>query len=219
MPATTSPLVTRAVVALTALLALFSTAGSATKMKNTDFGSDAVTPLRTHSIYAPYVESNLQNKFWDFGGDAIVDTNRQIRLTQDRPHQTGYLWSRLPLVAPSYEINFEFRIDGKAHTTFGDGLAMWLTEERAQPGPVFGSKDYFTGLGIFFDTFANARHPYAFPRIMAMLGNGVESYRVMKDGANQELAGCSMDIRRTHVATKARLTFVEGVFLEVRVPQ
>jgi len=35
---------------------------------------------------------------------------------------------------------------------------MWLTTERAQPGPVFGSKNYFTGMGLFFDTFANARH-------------------------------------------------------------
>lgn len=37
-------------------------------------------------------------------------------------------------------------------------MAMWLTQERAQPGPVFGSKDYFTGLGIIIDTFANSRH-------------------------------------------------------------
>lgn len=128
------------------------------KAANYDFGSDAIVPLRAHTIYAPYVESSLQNKFWDFGGDAIIDTNRHIRLTQDRPHQRGWLWSRLPITAPSFEVNFEFRVDGKASTTFGDGFALWLTEERAQTGPVFGSKDYFTGLGVFFDTFANARH-------------------------------------------------------------
>lgn len=133
-------------------------------------------------------------------------------------------------------------MDGQATNTYGDGLAMWLTEERATAGPVFGSKDYFTGLGIFFDTFANARHvgwvrtqhcrqkgrptdvhcpsraqPYSFPRIMAMNGNGVESYRGDKDGANQELAGCSIDIRRTRVASKAKLTFVKDVYLELKV--
>lgn len=43
-------------------------------------------------------------------------------------------------------------------TFFSHRFAFWLTEERAQTGPVFGSKDYFTGLGIMFDTFANARH-------------------------------------------------------------
>lgn len=52
---------------------------------------------------------------------------------------------------------------------------------------------------------------------MAMLGNGVESYRGDKDGANQELAGCSIDIRRTRVASKAKLTFVRNVYLELQV--
>jgi mannose-binding lectin 2 len=54
----------------------------------------------------------------------------------------------------------DFKIDGSAsgHHPYGDGMAMWLTEERGQPGPIFGSKDYFTGIGLMFDTFANARH-------------------------------------------------------------
>lgn len=181
--------------------------------------SEAVVPVRSHSIHSPYVESSLQNKWWDYGGDAIVDTNRHIRLTQDKPHQRGWLWSRLPLAVPSYEITFEFNVDGAGSHTFGDGMALWLASERdrAQSGPVFGSKDYFTGLGIFIDTFANARHPYSFPRIMAMMGNGVESYRVDKDGANQELGGCSLDIRKTKVATKGRLTFVKDVYLELEI--
>ncbi|CAO1637213.1 unnamed protein product [Sympodiomycopsis kandeliae] len=202
---------------IAALLPVTTAQSKGAKGANYDFGSEAIVPLRAHTIYAPYVESSLQNRFWDFGGDAIVDTNRHIRLTQDRPHQKGWLWSRLPITAPSFEINFEFRVDGKAHTTFGDGFAVWLTEERAQPGPVFGSKDYFTGLGVFFDTFANARHPYSFPRIMAMMGNGNEGYRSSKDGANQELGACSLDIRKTKVASRAKLTFVSGLFLELKI--
>ncbi|CAO1631591.1 unnamed protein product [Parajaminaea phylloscopi] len=208
---------TAAALSTIAVALLVPTVGAQRKNQVYDFGSDAVVPLRTHSIFAPYVESTLQNKFWDYGGDTIIDTNRHVRLTQDKPHQMGWLWSRLPITTPSYEISFEFRIDGSASTTFGDGLAMWLTQERAQPGPVFGSKDYFTGLGIFFDTFANARHPYSFPRIMAMQGNGVESYRAGKDGASQELAGCSLDVRKAKVATKARLTYIKDVFLELQV--
>lgn len=207
----------QALLAVLCLTLLPSLVSAQRKNQVYDFGSDAVVPLRTHSIHAPYVESTLQNKYWDYGGDTIIDTNRHVRLTQDKPHQIGWLWSRLPVTSPSFEISFEFRIDGHAPTTYGDGLAMWLTQERAQSGPVFGSKDYFTGLGIFFDTFANARHPYSFPRIMAMQGNGVESYRGSKDGAGQELAGCSLDIRRAKVATKARLTMVQDVFLELKL--
>lgn len=33
-------------------------------------------------------------QFWDFGGDAYVDTNKYIRLTQDRGSQAGWLWTR-----------------------------------------------------------------------------------------------------------------------------
>ena len=86
-----------------------------------------------------------------------MDTNRHIRLTQDRPHQSGYVWSRAPLPGKSFEITWEFRVDGKG-SAGADGMAMWLTQGRAEKGPVFGSKDYFDGLGIFFDTYANARH-------------------------------------------------------------
>jgi mannose-binding lectin 2 len=61
------------------------------------------------------------------------------------------------------------QVDGKAHNIFGDGFAVWLSKDRAKSGPVFGSvgksfcspimpewpadfPDYFTGLGLFFDT-------------------------------------------------------------------
>ncbi|PWY99941.1 hypothetical protein BCV70DRAFT_102905 [Testicularia cyperi] len=187
------------------------------KIQAKEMDSDAIVPLRSHSIYAPYVDSNLQNKFWDFGADAIVDTNRHIRLTQDRPSQTGYLWSRLPLTAESFEITFEFKIDGHASHVSGDGMAMWLTQDRTKIGPVFGSINYFTGLGIFFDTYPNSRHPYTFPRVSVMNGNGVEAYENAKDGARQEIAGCSLDFRKTKVATKAKLTHVKDVFTELLV--
>lgn len=181
--------------------------------------SEAIVNLRSHGLFAPYVESDLQNKFWDFGGDAIVDTNKHVRLTQDRPSQNGYLWSRLPLQVPNFEITVEFQIDGSAssHHPYGDGMALWLTEDRAEVGPIFGSKDYFTGVGIMFDTFANARHPYTFPRIIVTKLNGVERYHIERDGAGQELYGCSIDIRRAPVATRARLTHVKDVFTELAI--
>ena len=95
---------------------------------------------------------------------------RHIRLTQDRPAQSGWLWSRLvscdvdvsysagsslrawlrlstfialilhqPLSPSAYEIEVEFKIDGKGVNLYGDGFALWLTRSRAQMGPVFGS--------------------------------------------------------------------------------
>lgn len=203
---------------LSVLLALTShVAAQEKKIQTKDMDSDAIVPLRSHSVYAPYVDSNLQNKFWDFGADTIIDTNRHIRLTQDRPSQMGWLWSRLPLTADSFEILVEFNIDGHASHVSGDGMAMWLTQDRAKPGPVFGSINYFTGLGIFFDTYPNSRHPYTFPRISVMQGNGVEAYENGKDGARQEIAGCSIDFRKANVATKAKLTHVKDVYTELSI--
>ncbi|CBQ69281.1 related to vesicular integral-membrane protein VIP36 [Sporisorium reilianum SRZ2] len=203
---------------LLSLLLLASRATASSKnIQMREMDSDAIVPLRSHSIYAPYVDSNLQNKFWDFGADAIVDTNRYIRLTQDRPSQMGWLWSRLPLTADNFEIVFEFKIDGHASHVAGDGMAVWLTQDRAKPGPVFGSINYFTGVGLFFDTYPNARHPYAFPRISLMSGNGVEAYENDKDGARQEVAGCSIDYRNAKIATKGKLIHVKDVYTELQI--
>lgn len=103
-------------------------------------------------ISTAYVDSDLQNRWFDFGGSTIINTNKHVRLTQDRSSQAGWLWSRLAIAPTSYEIEFEFRVDGKSNSMFGDGFAVWLTTGRAGMGPVFGSTDYWDGMGLFFDT-------------------------------------------------------------------
>ncbi|GAA5872575.1 hypothetical protein JCM16303_004568 [Sporobolomyces ruberrimus] len=211
------------ITALSSLLVLFSTLAYAksgspsTKVESSRGNTEKTVPLRTHSLYAPYVDSDLQNRWFDFGGSTIVNTNKHIRLTQDRASQSGWLWSRLALAPNSFEIEFEFRVDGKSSTLFGDGFAMWLTKGRAGSGPVFGSTDFWDGLGIFFDTYANSRHAYSFPRIYAILNDGKKSYDSGKDGQGQEIGACSLDFRRTDVAAKARLTYFRGKFTELSI--
>lgn len=179
--------------------------------------TEKTTPLRTHSLYAPYVDSDLQNRWFDFGGSTIINTNKHIRLTQDRASQSGWLWSRLALAPNSFEVEFEFRVDGKSSSLYGDGFAVWLTKSRAGMGPVFGSTDYWDGLGIFFDTYANSRHSYAFPRIYAIVNDGKKAYEVGKDGQGQDSGSCSIDFRRTDVTAKARITYFKGKFTEVAI--
>lgn len=173
--------------------------------------------LRTHSLYAPYIDQDLHNRWWDFGADSYVNTNKHIRLTRNVPSQMGWLWSRLPLSPFNFIIEFEFKVSGDSSHLYGDGLAVWLTKERAQEGPVFGNKDKFEGLGIFLDTYQNAPHAYAFPRITAMLGDGKTSYDVGKDGEEQSIGGCSATFRRTNVATKLKITYVKNNFLDVKI--
>jgi mannose-binding lectin 2 len=85
----------------------------------------------------------------------------------------------------------EFKINGRG-TLHGDGMAMWLTKQRASPGTVFGHADYFEGLGIFIDTYKNQRPGVVFPYVMAMVGNASVSYDKDHDGKDNELAGCSV---------------------------
>ncbi|KAG0373390.1 hypothetical protein BGX24_011764 [Mortierella sp. AD032] len=189
------------------LMGLALLATTAVVVSAFDEDNDGVHPLRTHSIYMPYIDQDLQNRWFDFGGDALVNTNKHIRLTSDLPSQTGYLWSRLPLTSASFQVEFEFKVEGKGDGLFGDGFAVWLTKERAEMGPVFGNKDNFEGLGIFFDTYANSRQSHSFPYVMAMMGDGKTSYDSAHDGASNKLGGCESDFRGQPVPTKGRITY------------
>jgi mannose-binding lectin 2 len=114
-------------------------------------------------------------------------------------------------------IEVEFKITGQPGHLFGDGMAIWLTKERAQPGPVFGNKNEFEGLGIFLDTYANARHTFAFPRLTTMMGDGKTKYNFDNDGDGQDIGACSANFRRTNIATKLRITYVKDTFLDVKI--
>lgn len=178
---------------------------------------DRTIQLRTHSIFPPYIDQDLQNRWWDFGADAYINTNKHIRLVRARPSQMGWLWSRMPLTASNFIIEVEFKITGESTHLYGDGMAIWLTKDRAEPGPVFGSKDNFEGLGIFLDTYANSRHPYGFPRVIAMLGDGQTPYDQAHDGEANSLGSCSANFRRTNVITKLKITYVKDTYLDVKV--
>ncbi|KAL5504647.1 hypothetical protein ACEPAH_7310 [Sanghuangporus vaninii] len=179
---------------------------------------DRLVNLRTHSVYAPYIDQDLQNRWWDFGADAIVNTNKHIRLTRNKPSQTGWLWSRLPLTATNYVIEVEFKVSGdqKQHL-HGDGLAIWLTKERAQPGPIYGSIDKFTGLGIILDTYANSRHAYAFPRVVVTMGDGNTNYDLEQDGERTNIGACSANFLKKEFPTKVKITYVKDSLLDVKL--
>ena len=55
----------------------------------------------------------------------------------------------------NWEMVLHFHVHGQAKHLFGDGFAVWYTKEHGRSGPVFGNQDYFTGLGVFFDTYSN----------------------------------------------------------------
>ncbi|TWU73640.1 hypothetical protein ED733_003187 [Metarhizium rileyi] len=174
--------------------------------------ADSAADLKSIS---PYLDSDMQSRWFDFGGDTIIRTDSYIRLTSDIPSQSGWLFSRVPLTATNWEVEVEFQISGK-HQLYGDGFAMWITKQRGQAGPVFGSVDRFEGLGIFVDTYKNNRPGVLFPYVMAMHGDGHRSYNKNDDGKETELAGCSArGIRHASVPTKMRLTYIQDKQLKL----
>ncbi|KAI4088647.1 MAG: hypothetical protein L6R37_008170 [Teloschistes peruensis] len=174
-------------------------------------------PLRSHSLSAPYLDSDMQSRFYDFGGDTIIRADQYVRLTSDRPSQEGWLFSRLPLTATNWEIEVEFKIHGQGNL-HGDGMAIWLTKQRATTGTVFGSTDNFEGLGVFIDTYKNQRPGVVFPYVMAMMGNASVKYDKDHDGKENEIAGCSArGIRSASVPTKIRLTYFQEKSLKVDI--
>ncbi|KAF2686246.1 vesicular integral-membrane protein VIP36 precursor [Lentithecium fluviatile CBS 122367] len=174
-------------------------------------------PLRTHSLEAPYLDSDMQSRWWEFGGDTIIRTDKYVRLASDKPSRDGWIFSRVPLTATNWEILVEFKITGQGNL-YGDGFAMWLTKQRASPGNVFGSTDKFEGLGVFFDTYKNNRPGTVFPYIMAMNGDGKTPYDKDNDGKANEIAGCSArGIRNAQIPTKARFTYFADKSLKLEL--
>lgn len=64
-------------------------------------------------------------------------------------------------------------------------------------GDVFGNEDYFTGAGIFLDTYANQNgaHNHGHPYLSAMINNGTMHYDHDRDGTHTEVAGCEAKVR------------------------
>lgn len=60
----------------------------------------------------------------------------------------------------NWEIHVTFKVHGKGSELFGDGFAIWYTKHRMESGPVFGSKDHFSGLAIILDTYSNHNGPH-----------------------------------------------------------
>nr|KAJ3421805.1 hypothetical protein HK105_002224 [Polyrhizophydium stewartii] len=159
------------------------------------------TPLYSYHLRAPYL-------------DAIMEVNRFIRLTSDVQSQEGYLWAKTPMTTNSWRIEFEFKVTHDGGIA-GDGFAFWYTQERMEEGPVFGNRDKYNGLGLFFDTYANGRVKTAFPYVMAIINDGTKYYDHDTDGNNAEVGGCEAHFLNQHYVTKARVTYVHNNYLNV----
>lgn len=80
----------------------------------------------------------------------------------------------------------------------GEGFAFWYVSKRML-GPVFGSADYWDGLGIFFDTYNNDGKGQS-PLVLAIYNDGTQSYSAYDDGVKQAAGMCSAPYLRNRKA-------------------
>lgn len=147
---------------------------------------------REHSLTKPYIDDR-----WDFIGSTVA-TNDYVRLTPDQQSRKGGIWNNMPCMLRHWELHVHFKVHGQGKDLFGDGFAIWYTRDRLELGPVFGNRDYFSGLAIFLDTYPNVggEHGHGHPYISAMVNNGSLHYDHDRDGTHTELAGCVSSFRK-----------------------
>ncbi|KAJ3414824.1 hypothetical protein HDV05_005981 [Chytridiales sp. JEL 0842] len=172
---------------------------------NAMIDDESTIPMESFSLDPPYVQA------------AYTSIYEYLRLTPAAKSKQGWLWGKTPFSGSAWTVDFEFRVHGPNDNLFGDGFAFWITAEKESLGPVFGSKDYFTGLGLFFDTFNNGKHPFKFPYVTAMIGDGKTKYDLYSDGAVNSIGGCSADFRGKAYPTRARVKYIARTVLSVYV--
>ncbi|XP_062399158.1 lectin, mannose-binding 2-like b [Sardina pilchardus] len=168
---------------------------------------------REYSLTKPYQGvGSSSSSHWDLMGTAMV-TPDHVRLTPDLQSRVGAVWGRLPFFLRDWELHVQFKISGQGKKNLnGDGMALWLTKERMQHGPVFGNMNHFTGLGMFIDTYPNEdkSHERVYPYISVMVGNGTLSYDHDRDGRPTELGGCTALVRNVNHDTIILLRYMRN---------
>lgn len=177
----------------------------------------AILVRQENSLYGPYEAGAPNVIYWDLTGSSQLEQTF-IRLTPEETGKQGGLWNNYPVVSNDWELHIQFHIHGKDHPS-GSGLAIWYVHDILHLGPVFGSKDYFSGLGIFIHTEDPSHpHSHSHPYISAMVNNGTQSYEHNEDGTVHQVGGCHMPLRNLEWPTKIAVSYIGNVltvFLDV----
>lgn len=67
------------------------------------------------------------------------------------PGTKGRIWSDLENNYEEWMVDMSFRVSGN-QLHGGRGMAFWYTQDKLPEGPIFGAKDQWKGLSIWFDS-------------------------------------------------------------------
>lgn len=174
--------------------------------------------LQNMGLLAPYIDKSvMKSPNWHWSGNIVAHGNDYVRLTSAQKHRVGNMFTRMPMQADSFEMELTFHIhsDSKAALA-ADGMAVWILDEPSPIGDVFGAKNNFNGLGLFIDTYRNGLKK-KFPYVNVMLGDGQTSYNKWTDGADTQLAGCSVQALMNPLSkiSRMRLVYTKNGYLSV----
>uniref|UniRef100_A0A8C1N2U4 Lectin, mannose-binding 2-like b n=1 Tax=Cyprinus carpio TaxID=7962 RepID=A0A8C1N2U4_CYPCA len=179
-------------IRVSALLVLILAFSSSSSGENTYDDNTYEFLKREYSLSKPYQGKHGPGACWTFLG-ALNGNVFEIKSVC--VCECVCVW---PCYIRHWELQVQFKIQGEGKKNLnGDGLAIWLTKERLQNGQVFGNTNFFTGLGVFVDTYPNddKQHERTFPFISAMVGNGSVAYDHDHDGRFTDLGGCTAHVR------------------------
>lgn len=163
-----------------------------------------------HSFRAPNLaQRDGSIPFWMVTGDAIA-SGEQVRLAPSMRSRKGIAWNKRPMVeSENFEVEIAFRITGQGRIG-ADGLALWYTAQQGTLGPVFGANDFWTGMGLFFDSFDNDGQKNN-PFIALMVNDGTRQYDHQTDGSQQMLSGCQKDFRNKPFPVRVKVEYLRNV--------
>ncbi|KAI9202588.1 legume-like lectin family-domain-containing protein [Polychytrium aggregatum] len=187
----------------TSLLALLlSSVAVATSYANNNQGNSGQSgeiPARhdyKQTFKKPYYlyNDNHTIPYWNTHGNALLGPS-YIRLSPSVPSTLGAIWSSVPNPHKEWEVIISFRVSGRDYLG-GDGFAFWYTQEHDEMGPVYGSRDYWHGIGIVFDTSDQKENRYI-PLIYGIHNDGHKSLAHRDDYISQTFGACFRDYRNS----------------------
>jgi len=112
----------------------------------------------------------------------------------------------MPPLGDEWQVTLTFNVWGGGEQYFGDGFALWYTEQPSLTGKVFGARDYWKGLGVLFDTYDNGnRQTQNHPFITVMSNDGTQSFIHGDSGIQSGVPACHSSFRSIFKATPTKM--------------
>ncbi|KAK9368711.1 concanavalin A-like lectin/glucanase domain-containing protein [Lipomyces kononenkoae] len=166
---------------------------------------DQANPLL--SLSTPISRDKQTIPEWDKLGAVIVETDRVFLTAPGEQGQSGAIWTRNSNSYATWVTELTFRVSGGERP--GGGLAIWYTGQKEQ-GPIYGSRDFWDGLGIFIDSMGGQGN------VRGHLNDGTINYASLPEPQAQAFAQCPLRYRNTGSMVNLRLT-VGSRLLKVEV--